>query len=170
MASSPSLPPSDLMVVELQTLAGNITSTIERVRAARPLYTLEQFVNMDTANAGLFQLIPMHYYVRCFRALGTNNREEFDALCKRRLAEAKIRDAVNELLQSEEKFLSYVSELDHELKATEDKLAVSDVLTVGSCVPTELELLDADSGSTVSLATVLGRAPITLFVFMRHYI
>ena len=56
------------------------------------------------------------------------------------------------------------------MQAAEDKQAVSNVLTVGSCVPTELELLDADSGSSVSLATVLDKAPFTLFVFKRHFI
>jgi hypothetical protein len=174
MASPQSSPPSDLVASELRTLAESITDMIERVKAARPLYTLEQFLNLDTkkygTKGGLTQLFPVYYYARCFRALDTKNREEFDALYKRRLAETKIRDAVDELLRSEANFLAYVSELDQEVKAAEDKLAVSHVLSVGSHVPTELELLDADSGSAVSLGTVLGKAPFTLFVFKRHYI
>ena len=160
-----------MLVSELRVLAASITSKVERARASRSSYTLEEFVNTDREeNGGIYWSYPVHDYVRCFRAVGAKDRGELDSLCKRRHAEAGIRDAVDELLQSEENFSDFVSEVDREMKAAEDKLAVSHVLSVGSHVPTELELLDADSGRAVSLGTVLGKAPFTLFVFKRHYI
>ena len=163
---------SDALVTELRTLAESITSMVEKVSASRSSYTLEQFVNTDRRkeNGGMYWLYPVLDYVRCFRALGVKDRVQLGSLCKRRHAEPGVRDAVDALLQSEEDFAGFVSQLDREMKAAEDKLSVSNHLTVGSHLPTELELLDVDSSSVVSLGTILGRAPFTLFVFKRHFI
>ena len=165
-------PVADVLVSELQILAGSITSMVQRGKASRASYSLEQFLNTDRRkeNAGLYCLYPVQDYVRCFRALGVKNRDKLDELCRRRYGEAEVRDAAEELLQSEEMFGEFVSEVDRDLKASEDKLAISNVLSVGNNLPTELELLDADSNSRVSLGTVLGKAPFTLFVLKRHFI
>ena len=101
----------------------------------------------------MYWFYPMEDYVCCFRVVGVKDRGELNSLCKQRYAETDVRDAVDELLQNEENAADFISELDREMKAAEHEQAVSNVLTVGSCVPSELELLDADSSSSVSLAT-----------------
>ena len=161
-----------ILVSELQLLASSIKSSVERARSSRHSYTLEQFINADRLkeNAGMYQLYPVQDYVRCFRALGLKDRDELYALCKRRYAETDVRKAADEFLRSEEEFGEFVAEIDEEVKAAEDKLALATVLSVGSKVPSDLELLDADSNSLVSLGELLGRAPFTLFVFKRHYV
>ena len=175
-----SLDVKQLLVAELDLLAKNITSMVEEVRTSRKSYTLEQFLNVDTRKkneeggverlGGLYQLFPVDCYEHCFRALGVKDREGLTALYKEHDADAEVRNAVEALLRSEKLFLDYVTEVDEEVKAAEDKLALATVLSVGSKVPSDLELLDADSNSLVSLGELLGRAPFTLFVFMRHYV
>ena len=59
---------------------------VESVRSSKPSYSLDEFVNIDTDNAGLGGLYPVPLYVRCFRALGVKTRGELDELCKRRYA------------------------------------------------------------------------------------
>ena len=163
---------SSALIQELRLLAESIGGMIERARSSRPSYTADEFINADRLKerTGLYQLYPVQEYVRCFRALGVKNREELGELCKRRYAEAPVRDAAEEFLQSEEEFGEFVSLVDGEVKAAENARAVENVLDVGSSVPTELSLLDADSDRLVSLGTVLDEAPFTLFVFKRHYL
>lgn len=162
----------DVLVIELRVLAGSITDMVQRARASRTSYSLEQFLNSDrrAEKSGVYWLYPVQDYVRCFRALDVKDRDGLDELCKRHYAEVEVRDAAEGLLESEELFGEFVSEVDEEVKSAEDKLTVSNVLTVGSNLPKNLELLDADSNDLVTISTVLDRAPFTLFVFKRHYI
>ena len=160
-----------MTVTELRALAASLTGMVDRVRSSRSSYTIEEFISSDRLQdgTGMIHLYPVQDYVRCFRALGVKDREELYALCKRRYGETAVREAADEFLQSEEYFGEFVAEVEEEVKKWEDKLVLGNVLVVGSKVPADLEVLDADSNTTVSLGAVLGRAPFTLFVFKRHY-
>ena len=85
-------------------LAESITGRVERARASRSSYSLEEFVNTDKRkdDGGMCWFYPMEDYARCFRAVGVKDRGELDSLCKRRYTETDVCDAVDELLQSEE--------------------------------------------------------------------
>ena len=160
-------------------LADSITKSVEEVRNSRKSMTLEQFLNTDVRKkneegvaqlGGMFRLFLAHFYARCFRALGVKDREGLNAVYTEHDADVEVRHAMEALLRSEKLFLDYAAEVDEEVKAAEDKLALATALSVGSKVPSDLELLDADSNSPVSLGEILGRAPFTLFVFKRHYV
>ena len=163
---------SDVMVSELRLLAESITSMVERARASRSSYTLQQFVNADRRkeNAGIYLLYPVQEYVRCFRALGVRDRAELETLCKRRYAETEVREAFDDFMQSEDDFGDFIAEVDREVKTTEDKMIPRNILSVGSTLPGHLELLDADFNRIVSLGETLTRSACTLFVFKRHYV
>ena len=163
---------SDVLVSELHKLAGSISDMVQKARASRGSYSLDQFLSSDARkeSGGLYCLYPVQDYVSCFRALGVNDRSGLDALCRRRYAEPDVRDAAEALLQSEELFGEFVAEVDKEVKEVEDKLALGDVAGVGSSLPTALQLLDADSNRPIALGAILESAPFTLFVLKRHYI
>ena len=162
---------SDKLVPELRHLASGITGQVARARSSKDGYTIHQFISTDRIkeNAGLVLLYPVREYVRCFRALGVKNKEELDQLCKQHYGEPAVREAVEELLSSEEEFGEFVSKLDEEMKIADDASASKSILRVGSHVPAGLDLLDVDSNNKVSLGAVLQKARFTLLVFKRHY-
>ena len=163
---------SDTLAPELHLLASSISDQVEKARSSRDRYSIQQFINADRRkeNAGLYLLYPVQEYVRCFRALGVQNREELGDLCRRRYGEPAVREAAEDLLQSEEEFGDFVSKVDQEIKASEDRSSASKILGVGSYAPSELKVLDADSDCVVALGALLQKAEFTLFVFKRHYV
>ena len=160
-----------LLVSEMRTLAEAITGSVERARASRSSYTLDQFLSSDAlkGSGGLCGMYPVQDYVRCFRALGVRDRAELEELCRRHYGEPEARDAVEAFLQSEELFGDFVSEVDEEVRRDEDGLACKDVAVLGSTLPLSMELVDAESGLSITVKEILQDAPFTLLVFKRHY-
>ena len=160
-----------LLVSELRALAEAITGAVKRARASRSSYTLDQFLSTDARkeSGGLACTFLVPDYVRCFRALGVRDRAELEELCGRHYGEPEARDAVEALLQSEELFGDFVSEVNKEAKRVEAGLAFKDVAVEGSTLPVEMKLVDAESGLPVTFKEILQDAPFTLLVLKRHY-
>lgn len=160
------------IISELHVLSTSLNQQVQKARASRDSYSIHEFINSDRLKegTGLCVLYPVQEYVRCFRALVVKNREELDKLLQRHYGEPSIRDAVEEFLQSEEEFGKFVTEIDAQVKASEDQQALHTVLGAGSQISSHLELLDADTNCIVPLGEILDKTNFTLFVFKRHYV
>ena len=111
------------LVSELHLLASSISNQVKKARTSRESFSIKEFISPERMkeNAGLYLLYPVPAYVSCFKALGIKDREELGQLCKTRYREVGIRDAMEDLIYSEEEFSGLISDIDRDVKALEEK-------------------------------------------------
>lgn len=121
---------------------------------------------------GLLSVYPVQLYAECFKSLGMKSRTELETLWGKNFHHEEVRDAVEELLLAEDNYrsTSLVQELDRRMHAHEEEAVALPVVVAGECLRTEATFVEARSGDTISLKTLLQKSPYTLFVLRKHYV
>lgn len=118
---------------------------------------------------GLMGIYPVSLYVDCLRTVGVNTRKELESLWASFYSDMTVRECVEELLVAEDSWISFVAELDQQMKDYEEKTALTTV-NLGDCIPLDITLIETKSNETLSLKSCVERSPFTLFILRKHYV
>lgn len=161
----------DRLVPALSKLASELTTMIANTKASYHRSRLDSFLNRDSREHGLLSLYPVGAYYSCFLSAGVKTRKELEELWSSLYTTESVRDAVDELLSAEESYREYISEIDNDLQqGLEDSLSPFETSTLGSQLPVKMTLVDASSGTSIGLESLLQRSQLTLFVFRKLYL
>ena len=160
----------DHLVPALSNLASELTTMIAKTKTSSHRSRLDSFLNRDSREHGLLGLYPVGAYYSCFLAAGVKTRKELEELWSGLYTTESVRDAADELLSAEESYRMYISEIDNDLQQLEESLSPLEPSTLGSQLPLSMTLVDASSGTSIGLESLLQRSQLTLFVFRKHYV
>ena len=165
----PALVEKDVLVSALRQLTRSFTHMVEDGKNSFERLAMDQFMSSDCED-GILAVYPVYLYAECMEAVGVQSREGLEKLWGRYYTEEAVRDCVEELLSVEEAYERFMADSDKALQRYEDEIAVSKASTVGDHLPSDLSLLDARSGETVSFESIWKRSPFTVFILIRHYV
>ncbi|KAI4798593.1 hypothetical protein KUCAC02_020621 [Chaenocephalus aceratus] len=101
-----------------------------------------------------------------YKSLGVKKRSEAEAIWKKFYHNATVRDKVEELLQLESEWDSFLESVDRGLQTTDRQLSGG---KMAASLSPDTAFTDARSGESVTLGQFLGRGEKTLLVLIRHY-
>ena len=163
---------ADRLISALGKLSSELAGMIANTKKNYDPNRLDWFLNRDSGKEGVSCLLyPVHAYYACFLAAEVKTRKQLEELWISRYTNEAVRDAVDDLLAAEQDYRQYISEIDADLRLLEETLSPSETSsTIGSQVPLDLSLVEANTGASVSLESLLKRSRYSLFVFRKHYV
>ena len=162
---------ADRLISALGNLSSELTGMIANAKKNYDVNKLDWFLNRDSGKEGILALYPVNAYHACFLAAEVKTRKQLEELWVSRYTEEAVRDAVDDLLAAEQDYRQYISEIDADLRLLEESLSPSETSTViGSQLPVGISLVQASSGTSLSLESLLKKSRFTLFVFRKHYV
>ncbi len=159
-----------MVVSSLSDLSERIVGVVNRVwenyRASTDLYEFIKRGNREGITA-LYAV--SHAYSDCMKRVGVQTRVELEQLWGQHYSDPQVRDAVEAVLEAEEKFAEFVARVEEELVPCENVSVSNDPAIVGQVLPKDLGLLDASSGQPTTLDAYWKESKFTLFVLVRHF-
>uniref|UniRef100_A0A2C9LHP9 Uncharacterized protein n=1 Tax=Biomphalaria glabrata TaxID=6526 RepID=A0A2C9LHP9_BIOGL len=110
----------------------------------------------------LFQVVGL--YRQAFEKLNVKTKSEFDGLARRYFSSPEVRDAFDEITQSERDWDEALEEIDKTLNTS-----VAVQLKEGDTLPLEMTAVNARSKENVTLASFVHSQPFLLMVLLRHF-
>ena len=108
-------------------------------------------------------------YSKCMQENGVRSYAELERLWKAHYGRTEMREVVDELLEAEEDYHSFLEEVESAFRKEEDDDLVATV-KVGEPFPSDVELLDVRSDKKLPLdQTYWKESKATLLVPKRHY-
>ena len=160
---------------EITSAAADLAFGIqEQVREAEQLLEgfeggLEAFLASShpiISDSPAWALAPL--YADCYTKSGAKTRKELEQIWKDHAGNKAVQESAGCVLDAEQEFQSFIDKLAAALDEVEDRDACPNVSVVGSQLP-NLRLVDARSGSSVTLDSYWKRSPFTHFALFRNF-
>ena len=158
------------LVSSLEPLIEKLESVVEQGKACfKASANVNDYIGLENKN-GIRQVFSaMPVYADTMEKLGVRKRSELEKLWGKHYRHAAVRESVEMLLEAEENFTEFISEVDKELILYEDQHHTFNPLTEGELLPKSLALVEASSGERFTLETYWKQSRFTLFVLLRHF-
>ena len=108
-------------------------------------------------------------YVECMQANGLTKYGDLEELWKRHYSRPEIRDAVEDVLEAEERHQELLQEVESKFIEAQDSMGAVKGWSMGDCVEGGLEVTDARSSEVKEIRTYWEGSKVTLFVLLRHF-
>lgn len=148
-----------------EKIAGAVNKVREDFKAAEDIY--EFLDSTKNAASGIRQLFVVSLYIECFESMGVKTRAELEKLWAKHYKDHKVREAVEELLDSEDSVREFAVEVEKVLRLHEQKS--NPPAKLGQVLPKDLLLTDAETGQEMPLEAYWKGSKFTWFVFLRHF-
>lgn len=164
-------PVEKLLVASLLTLAKKIEGAVDRTREDYNKADLYEFITYSHDKShGIMKLLAVVFaYAECMKELGLRSKRELEQLWRKHSQEPGVKDAVENLVQAEEKFANFVADIERKVNPLENKLTVKDKPQVGHELPKEYSLIEIPSGQKVPIESCWKGAKFTLLVLLRLF-
>ncbi len=160
-----------VLVSALKKLAKALERQVEDSEKNYSPSHLNEFLCGDSKSTGIYGLYPVQHYYECLTTVGVKTRKELEGVWSGLFTDEGVRDSVEELLTAEDNWRAFIKNLDADLQKYESDLSPSaGISTLGSQLPGGLSLVEATSGSSIAMATLLKQSRLTLFIFRKHYV
>uniref|UniRef100_A0AAQ5Y4M7 Selenoprotein L n=1 Tax=Amphiprion ocellaris TaxID=80972 RepID=A0AAQ5Y4M7_AMPOC len=100
-----------------------------------------------------------------YRSLGVKTKSEAEAIWKKFYHHAEVREQVEELMQLETEWDSFLESVDTGLQTSQEQLPVA---KTGDSLSPDIAFTDARSGESVTLGQYLSQGQKLLLVLIRH--
>ena len=163
---------TDLLIFAVNKLAKDLQQMVEEGRKSfKSCADINDFVRSRGSDQphGMITIYPVNLYVECFRSAGVATRKELEERWSRHFHDTQVRESVEELLAAEDAYNTMMKEIEREMQRYEDQTAVP-LVSVGDCIPVDLNLMEATSGEMTLLQTYCSKAKYTLFILRKHFI
>ena len=118
---------------------------------------------------GLLLVYPVNLYVECLKTVGVKSRDELEALWASLYSDPAVSECVENLLAAEDRWVDFISELDREMEAHEERTALP-IVQGGEQFPLDIPLIEPKTGDTVQLKSCFEKSKYTLFILRKHYV
>lgn len=164
-------PVRDLLVSSLTAIVQKFESVVQETREdLRKTEDIVEFLKWTTDyNHGIMKLCGLvPAYVEAMSNLRVQSRAELKKLWTKHCGDARVKQAVDELLEAESNYEKFLAEIDQQqLNPLEDKLTTKSGAQVGQSISMDLKIAKIPSGQQVSLEECLKGDKYTLFVLLR---
>ncbi len=118
---------------------------------------------------GLLRIYPVQQYAQCFKAAGVRSKAELETAWNQFPEDKRVQDCVENLLAAEDSYVELIEKLDKIMNDHEEEMALP-VVTKGGHLSTDINVIEANSGDSISLSSVLRKNKYTLFILRKHYV
>ena len=108
-------------------------------------------------------------YVECLEANGVETYSELERLWERRYGSQDVRDAVEDVLQAEERNDELCKDIEKEFVKIQSERRELELKNIGDSIPAELKVTDARSKEVQKIQSYWEGSKFTLFVLLRHF-
>lgn len=154
--------------VSEETLTGGLSLLVNLSRAL--LQKAQQDAEASLENFVPYKITTLFGLITAganfYKSLGVKKKSEAEAIWQKSYHVAAVREQVEELLQLESEWDSFLESVDRGLQTTDGQL--SGVKTADSLSP-DTQLTDGRSGESVSLGRYLDQRQKLLLVLIRHF-
>ena len=153
----------------LRKLADATNSVVDEARKDFREMGVEKYVNVPTG-AGVRKLWShVGNYIQCLRENCVETYSELEQLWKCHYGSPEVRDAVEDMLEAEERHEAFLKEVEGEFVKIQDGNEAVGGLKEGDIIPGNIEVIDARSKEARQIRTCWESSKTTLFVMLRHF-
>ena len=161
---------ADSLVQTLRALTAGLDKKVENGRKEfESSPDVNDFMKVKGQTRGFLSAFPVNLYVECFKRAGVRSRSELEALWTSMYSDPTVSEAVENLLIAEDNWTNFISELERQMSAHEEKTALP-IVNVGERFPMDIPFIDTKSGDTMQLKSYLEKKKYTLFILRKHYV
>ena len=166
-----------VLLASLRKLSDAMNETVAETRSefevARSPGELEKFINNPSGAVGRKGMRNLWSHVAsyeaCLRANDVETYSELERLWKGAYGSREVRDAVEDLLQAEERHATLVKDIERDFLEIQNGGHSLELKLTGDVVPGELKVTDASSKDIREIRSYWEGSKVTLFVLMRHF-
>ena len=158
-----------VLLTSLKKLSDAIDKTVEEAREEYGSLGVEEFVSAPGGRGIRRMWAHVGSYVECLRANGVNKYSELEGLWRQHYDHSEVREAVDELLESEDNSHQFIDDVEKRFKELDVGRRVASKMVVGETLPGTLKLVDARSGEEEVLEHCWKGSKVTLLVLLRHF-
>lgn len=171
----------EVLVASLRKLADAINKVVEETRsefettsgtsALEELVVSARRVGEDGMTRKGVKNLWSHVasYVECLEANGVETYSELERLWERRYGSQEVRDAVEDVLQAEERNDELCNDIEKEFVKIQSERRELELKKIGDSIPAELKVTDARSKEVRKIQSYWEGSKFTLFVLLRHF-
>lgn len=158
-----------VLLASLKRLSDAIDKTVEEAREEYDSLGVEKFVSAPGGRGIRRMWAHVGSYVECLRTNGVNKYSELEGLWRQHYDHSEVREAVDELLESEDNSHQFIDDVERRFKEMDVGRRVASKMLAGETLPGTIKLVDGRSEKEEALEHCWKGSKVTLLVLLRHF-